>query len=180
MKYCSNCGNRVKTAIPDGDDKVRFVCQGCETIHYENPKMVAGTLPEWKDKILLCRRAIHPARGKWTLPAGFLENGETVSECALRETREEACATLIDLRPYAMIDLPFIHQVYFMFRGKLLDGTFSPGPESLETKLFYPDELPWDKIAFGSIRSVLEKYCTDIKASTFPFQILNHQHEKPG
>lgn len=180
MKYCSNCGSKVITAIPDGDDKARFICQACETIHYENPKMVAGAIPEWEGKILLCRRAIEPAWGKWTLPAGYLENGETVSACARRETMEEACATLIDVSPYAMIDLPFIHQVYFMFRGKLQDGSYGPGQESLETRLFYPDELPWDEIAFGSIRLVLERYCLDMKTSAFPFQILQHPQEKPG
>lgn len=180
MKYCSHCGSTVQEAIPDGDDKVRYICQACNTIHYENPRMVAGTVPEWDGKILLCRRAINPARGKWTLPAGYLENGETVAACALRETREEACATLTGLSPYAMIDLPFIHQVYFMFRGHLVDGIFKPGLESLETKLFYPDELPWEEIAFGSIRVVLEKYCTDKKTSTFPFQILDYSPPLPG
>ena len=123
------------------------------------------------------QRSISPAKGKWTLPAGYLENGETVEACALRETREEACATLSDLSPYAMVDLPFINQVYFMFRGNLVDGAFKPGPESLETRLFHPEELPWGDIAFGSIRVVLEKYCADVKKSAFEFEILEYSPE---
>ena len=174
MRYCSHCGGRLHQAIPDGDDRVRYICESCNTIHYENPQMVAGTVPEWQGKILLCRRAISPAKGQWTLPAGYLENGETVAECALRETREEACASLSNLSPYAMVDLPFINQVYFMFRGHLVDGTFKPGPESLETRLFLPNEIPWDDIAFGSIKVVLEKYCADVASSVFAFEVLKY------
>lgn len=180
MRYCSHCGGTVKHAIPEGDDKVRCICQVCAAVHYENPKMVVGAVPEWDSRVLLCRRAIDPARGKWTLPAGYLENGETVADCALRETREEACAILTDLTPYAMVDLPFINQVYFMFLAKLVDGVFHPGQESLETRLFSPEELPWEDIAFGSIRVVLEKYCVDRQTSTFAFEVLGYSPSHQG
>ncbi|WP_163339868.1 NUDIX hydrolase [Desulfopila sp. IMCC35008] len=173
MKYCSNCGNRVSSLVPDGDNRPRMVCLKCHTVFYHNPKMVVGAIPVWEGKILLCRRAIDPSRGKWTLPAGYLENGETLAECAIRETEEEAGATIVNLIPYAVVNLPHINQVYFMFRSNLLDGTYQAGDESLEVSLVRPDEVPWDDLAFTSIQQVLRMYCRDLSSERWTF----HMHD---
>ena len=173
MNYCSDCGNPVIQEIPEGDEKLRFVCPQCHTIHYENPKIIGGTVPEHQGKILLCRRAIEPALGKWTLPAGFMENGETVTESAIRETEEEAGARLVNISPYMVVNLPTINQVYFMFRGQLADPNFKAGLESLEVKLFTPDEIPWSELAFTSMHKVLKQYCADLEQGLFPFQIID-------
>ena len=170
MNFCSSCGSKVELRIPEDDDKPRFVCLQCSTVHYSNPKMVVGTIPEMDSKILLCRRAIEPKRGKWTLPAGYLENGESVLNCALRETREEACADLINLDPYLLIDLPSVNLIYFIFRAQLVDHRFSAGVESMEVKLITPDEIPWSGLAFGSMRATLTHYCHDLKGGEFPFR----------
>jgi ADP-ribose pyrophosphatase YjhB (NUDIX family) len=173
MNYCPECAGKVTLKITEGDERPRFVCGLCQTIFYTNPKMVIGAIPEWDGSILLCRRAIEPARGKWTLPAGYLENGETISECAIRETAEEACAVIADLRPYVLVNLPHINQVYFIFRSQLVENKFQPGIESLEVKLFFPAEIPWTELAFGSIKEVLKLYCEDLRINKFPFQIID-------
>jgi ADP-ribose pyrophosphatase YjhB (NUDIX family) len=173
MNYCPECAGKVISKIPEGDERPRSVCSTCRTIFYTNPKMVIGAIPEWGGTILLCRRAIEPARGKWTLPAGYLENGETISECAIRETAEEACAVIADLRPYVLVNLPHINQVYFIFRSQLVENKFQPGIESLEVKLFFPAEIPWTELAFGSIKEVLKLYCKDLRIKKFPFQIID-------
>ena len=170
MKFCSACGGPVELKIPEGDDKPRYVCQSCSTIHYSNPRMVAGVIPLWQGKILICKRAIEPALGTWTLPAGYLENGESVRACAIRETREEAGAELTEITPYAMINLPFIDQVYFMYRAMLQDTNFQPGFESSELKLVSPEDIPWQQLSFASIREVLKHYCDDLKTNQFPFR----------
>jgi ADP-ribose pyrophosphatase YjhB (NUDIX family) len=178
MNYCSECGNKVTLKIPDGDDLARFVCVACQTVHYDNPKMVVGAIPELNGKILLCQRAIEPAKGKWTLPAGYLENGETIAECAIRETEEEAGAAITDLLPYAIINLPLIKQVYFIFRARLVGDAFQPGPESLAVELISLEEIPWVELAFSSMHRVLEKYCADLKTAEFPFRnidIVDHR-----
>ena len=158
MNYCSNCGKPLKLRIPSGDDRPRFVCNGCETIHYSNPKMVVGSIPESNGKILLCRRAIEPRLGKWTLPAGYMENGETVADCAKRESLEEALAKVENLRPYALLNLPHINQVYFIFRAHLANDDYGAGSESLEVKLYRPDDIPWSELAFPVIHEVLKLY----------------------
>ena len=173
MNYCPECAGTVLLKKIEGDDRARFVCSNCQTVFYSNPKMVIGAIPEWDGKILLCRRAIEPARGKWTLPAGYLENGETISECAVRETREEACAVIADLTPYALVNLPRINQVYFIFRSQLAEHKFHPGTESLEVKLFPPAEIPWKEVAFASIKEVLQLYCDDLNQKKFPFRIVD-------
>lgn len=167
MKFCSSCGSEVRVAIPEGDNHLRHICDGCETIHYLNPKMVVGTIPEWEDKILLCKRAIEPRIGLWTLPAGFMENRETTQQGALRETREEANARVELSGLYSLINLPHISQAYLLFRGQLLDLDFSPGEESLEVALFSEDEIPWDQLAFPVVIETLKLYFEDRKKGSF-------------
>lgn len=131
--------------------------------------MVVGCIPEWDEKVLLCRRAIEPRYGKWTLPAGYLENGETVAAGAVRETYEEARARVDKLAPYALYNICYVNQVYFMFRGCLVDNRFKPGSESLEVKLFAQDEIPWEDIAFRVLQETLIQYFKDRPAGQFPF-----------
>lgn len=168
MKFCSVCGSdNIDFRIPDGDSLPRYVCGVCGTIHYQNPKVVVGCLPEYEDRVLLCLRAIEPRRGFWTLPAGFLENGETVTAGAERETLEEANARVAVGDLYTMISLPHISQVYMMFRARLLDGEFGPGPESLDVRLFHEDEIPWEDLAFRTITRTLRTYFLDRKKGSF-------------
>ncbi len=161
MNFCSQCGAGLSHKIPDGDDRPRYVCDQCRTIHYQNPRMVVGTIPEWEDRILLCQRAIEPRSGFWTLPAGYLENGETMIEGARRETREEAGAELDALTPFALFDLPFINQIYLMFRAPLTTDRFQPGHESQAVELFSEETIPWDDLAFAVVRETLEHYFSD-------------------
>ena len=169
MNFCSHCGGPVALVVPSGDTLPRYVCPACATIHYQNPKMVVGAIPEWEDKILLCRRAIQPKHGLWTLPAGFMENGETTAEGAARETWEEALARVEIGALYTLYNLPHINQVYLMFRAKLLNLDFGPGTESLEVALFDEAEIPWDALAFRTIEATLKAYFKDRKAGAFRF-----------
>jgi ADP-ribose pyrophosphatase YjhB (NUDIX family) len=173
MRYCSNCGSNVTLKIPDGDDRQRFVCTSCGTIHYENPKLVVGCIPEQEDRILLCKRNIEPQHGKWTLPAGYLENNESLLHGAVRETMEEANAKVEIIAPYRLFDLAFISQVYMMFRARILSVDFKPTEESAEIKLFTEDQIPWDNIAFQVIARTLKHYFKDRVSGTYTFQ----QHE---
>ena len=152
VKYCSSCGQSVGRRIPNGDNRERFVCDACGTIHYQNPKVVTGCLPVYGDRVLLCRRAIQPRAGLWTLPAGFLENGETSSDGAIRETLEEACANVSIEGLYAVFNLPHISQIYMFFRASLLDLDFKPGFESTDVRLFERtrDSLGRTRISGGS------------------------------
>ncbi len=169
MNFCSECGSAVVLRVPEGDSMPRHVCADCGTIHYLNPKMVVGCIPEWEDKVLLCRRAIEPRYGLWTLPAGFMENGETTQEGAARETWEEAGARIEMGALYTLYNLPHINQVYLMFRARMLDLDFQPGIESLETRLFTEADIPWDEIAFRTVRATLEQYFNDRRAGAFEF-----------
>ena len=171
MNYCSLCGARVEQRIPRHDDRARYVCTGCGEVHYQNPKLIVGALPEWEDKVLLCRRAIEPRHGLWTLPAGFMENGETTAEAALRETLEEAKARIVIGDLYSMYSLPYINQVHLIFRATLLDLDFGPGYESLEVKLFSEAEIPWDEIAFRPVRFSLEHFFRERINGKFSFHI---------
>ena len=173
MKFCSQCGSSVELRIPEGDNLPRFVCNRCDAIHYENPKIVTGCIPEWENQILLCKRAIEPRRGLWTLPAGFMENNETTAEAALRETLEEANAEaeIIDL--YALFNIPHISQVYLMFRARLLNLEFEPGAESLEVQLFHEHEIPWEDLAFPVIHETLKRYYAERRNQQFTFQMGN-------
>jgi ADP-ribose pyrophosphatase YjhB (NUDIX family) len=161
VKFCSSCGAPVALRIPQGDDRERFVCDGCQTIHYQNPKIVAGCIPEWQGHILLCKRAIEPRYGLWTLPAGFMENGETTEQAALRETWEEARARVEITGLYTLFSIPHINQVYMLFRGSIIDGGYTPGPESLECRLFTEPEIPWERLAFPVMKETLQRYYRD-------------------
>lgn len=171
MKFCSNCGTGVSLAIPAGDTMPRYVCPQCQMIHYQNPKIVVGCIPEWEGKILLCRRAIEPRYGLWTLPAGYMENGETTPEAAIRETLEEAQARVEIESLYALFNLPHISQVYLMFRARLLEPAFGPGIESLEVDLYEEDDIPWDQLAFRAVLETLRFYFEDRRAGRFEFHM---------
>ena len=168
MNYCSSCGSaEMQWRTPDGDNRPRHTCDDCGSVFYDNPKIVAGCIPVWEGKVLLCKRAIEPRLGLWTLPAGFMENGETTAQAAQRETWEEAQAQVEDLRLYTVINLPQINQVYMMFRGVLPALEFAPGAESLECKLYTEDEIPWSEIAFPTITHTLQYYFTDCRRGEF-------------
>ena len=151
MKYCSVCASPLSYLIPPGDSRQRYVCESCGMIHYSNPNNVCGAILTWQQKILLCKRAIEPRYGLWTLPAGFMENGETIAEAAARESMEEANAVSPQLELFGVFSLPHISQVYLMFSGELQNGEASPGEETLETRLFGFDEIPWPQLAFPVI-----------------------------
>lgn len=161
MKFCSQCGGPVSLRVPEGDNRLRHVCSVCRTIHYQNPLIVAGCIPVWEDRILLCRRAIEPRHGLWTLPAGFMEKGETTAQAAQRETLEEACARVSVEALYTVFNLPHIDQVYMIFRAQLCDLDFAPGAESLEVALFGEADIPWDELAFPVMRETLRLYFAD-------------------
>ncbi|CAL5086933.1 unnamed protein product [Urochloa decumbens] len=169
IRFCPACGSPTKLAIPDGDEKMRAICSSCGRVHYENPKMVVGCLVEHDNKVLLCRRKIEPAYGLWTLPAGYLEVGESTAEGASRETLEEACADVEIVSPFAQLDIPLIGQSYIIFRARLKTPNFSPGPESLECALFALDDIPFDSLAFSSIIVTLRMYTEDVKSGSIKF-----------
>ncbi|MEJ2611216.1 MAG: NUDIX hydrolase [Candidatus Thiodiazotropha sp.] len=170
MNFCSQCGSKVAFQMPEGDNRPRYICTECRTIHYQNPNIVVGCIPIWEDKILLCRRAIEPRHGFWTLPAGFMENGETTQQGAARETLEEACAQVEVEGLYTLFNLPHINQVYLLFRSRLLNLDFAPGDESLEVRLFDVHEIPWEKMAFPVIRESLRIYLKDREIGVFPLR----------
>ena len=169
MNYCHQCGAPVEFRIPPGDSLPRHVCPRCETIHYINPKVVVGCIAEWQGKILLCRRAIEPRQGCWTLPAGFMENSESTVEAAQRETFEEACAQVKIDGLFSLINIPHISQVHLFYRGRMLDADFGAGVESLETALFAENEIPWAEIAFHSVTLSLKAYLADRRSGQFGF-----------
>ena len=178
MKYCSDCGHTVSQKIPKGDDRLRYVCDNCGAIHYQNPRIIVGTLPVYGDQVLLCRRAIEPRKGFWTLPAGFMENGETTVEGAVRESWEEARARLSNEKLYRLFDLSYIDQVYMFYLADLVDGEFSAGPESLDVKLFNETDIPWDEIAFGVVVDTLKEFFEDRKKGLFPVRISNTERTR--
>ena len=165
MKFCMECGSAaVVFQVPPADNRERHVCGDCGYIDYQNPRVVAGTLVTHGEQILLCERAIEPRRGFWTLPAGFMELGETVMEAACRETWEEAHARVQVDGLFAMFSLPHVNQVYVMYQGRLIDGQYAPGHESSRVELFRREQIPWDDIAFGVIRHTLEAFFRDCDA----------------
>jgi ADP-ribose/FAD diphosphatase len=156
MSFCPSCGGPIEQQIPEGEHELRAVCTLCHRIHYQNPKMVVGCLVEHDNKVLLCRRSIQPSYGLWTLPAGYMELGESAAEGAARETWEEAQAKVEVVAHFAHLDIPVIGQSYIIFRARLKEPSFSPGAESLECALFALDEIPFDSIAFSSISVALK------------------------
>lgn len=168
IKYCRRCGSAVQYRIPDdGDTRERAVCPACGEIHYVNPLIVTGTVPTWGSRILLCRRAIEPRQGKWTLPAGFMELGETLAEGAARETVEESGADFQMGPLFSALSVPRVGQVHFFFLATLRSATLDPGPESLEAALFHEADIPWDEIAFPTIMRTLEFFLADRKRGQF-------------
>lgn len=165
MKFCSECAHPVALAIPEGDNRPRYVCPNCHAIHYQNPKLVIGSIPVWEQdgklQILLCRRAIEPRYGYWTLPAGFMENEETTEQAAVRETEEEAGADVELGKLFTLLNVAHVHQVHLFYLARLRNLDFAPGEESLEVQLFTQDEIPWDELAFPTVRSTLELFFAD-------------------
>ena len=169
MKFCSNCGSPVVRRVPPGDSLPRYVCDACGNIHYQNPKLVVGAVPEWEGRLLLCRRAIEPRYGYWTLSAGFMENDETTGESALRETLEEAGARIELAAPFSMISIPRVNQVHLFYHARLLDLEFKPGAESLEVALFDEPRIPWKEIAFRTVGLTLKHWFADRARGSFGF-----------
>lgn len=161
MSFCLQCGQSATHTTPQGDSRERLVCTSCGYIHYENPKMICGVLAVHEERILLCRRAIEPRYGLWTLPAGFMENGETMMDGAKRETYEEAEGMAVNLKLYALFDLPHWGQIHAMYLANLQDGQFGVGTESLECRLFYPDEIDMENLAFETVRQTIKRYLAD-------------------
>ncbi|AOK52657.1 NUDIX domain-containing protein [Burkholderia stagnalis] len=167
MKFCSVCGHEVIARIPPGDNRERFVCDQCGTIHYQNPRNVVGTVPVWGEQVLLCRRAIEPRYGFWTLPAGFMEMGETTAEAAARETLEEAGARVEVQSLFTLLNVPHVHQVHLFYLARLVDPAFEAGEESLEVKLFDEADIPWDDIAFPTVSQTLRFFFADRAAGDY-------------
>ncbi len=169
MKFCSNCAAPVARRVPPGDSLPRWICDQCGVIHYQNPLLVVGTIPEHEGRLLLCRRAIEPRYGYWTLPAGFMENAESVAQAAQRETMEEAGARIELGEPFSMVSVPYVNQVHVFYRARLLDLGFAPGEESLEVRLFDEAALPWTDIAFRTVGLTLKLWLQDRARGRFGF-----------
>ncbi len=167
IKHCTACGSTTVYAVPAGDNRERATCTVCHTIHYENPLNVVGTVPVWGDQVLLCRRNIEPRYGLWTLPAGFMELGETTAEGAARETDEEAGVRFEMEGLFSVLSVVRVDQVHIYFRARLLDTTFAPGPETIEARLFREDEIPWDELAFRTVRETLKYFFADRRSGQF-------------
>jgi ADP-ribose pyrophosphatase YjhB (NUDIX family) len=176
MKFCANCGAAVVQRVPPGDTLPRWVCDNCGEIHYQNPKLVVGTIPQHQGRVLLCRRAIEPRYGYWTLPAGFMENDETAAQAALRETLEEAGATVELGEPFTLISVPRVNQVHLFYRARLRDLEFKPGEETLEVALVEEAAIPWQEIAFRTVGLTLKRWFADRERGTFGF----HAEDLPG
>jgi len=169
MKFCANCGARVVQRVPPGDSLPRWLCDECGEIHYQNPKLVVGTIPEHEGRILLCRRAIEPRYGYWTLPAGFMENDETTAQAAARETQEEAGANIEMGEPFTLISVPRVNQVHLYYRARLRNLEFKPGEETLEVALMDEGQIPWKEIAFRTVGLTIKHWFADRKNGAFQF-----------
>ena len=169
MKFCSSCGAKVARRVPPGDNLPRFLCDQCGEIHYQNPRLIVGTVPEFEGRVLLCRRAIEPRYGYWTLPAGFMENDETAGQAALRETLEEAGARVELGEPFTLISVPYVNQVHLFYRARLADLQFNPGEESLEVALYEEAQVPWQEIAFRTVGATLRHWFADRAGGAFGF-----------
>lgn len=180
MKFCSECGQPVVLRVPAGDNLPRYVCDHCQIIHYQNPKIVAGCIPVHGEQILLCRRAIEPRHGLWTLPAGYMENAETLEQAARREALEEAQAQVQIDNLYTVISLPHANQVYVMYRATLLDAKVGAGTESLEVKFFNEADIPWDMLAFRTIHATLEHFFADRRRGDFSLHTFALERTAPS
>ena len=167
IAHCKACGGRVVYSMPADDNRERAVCTVCATVHYENPLNVVGTVPVWGDQVLLCRRNIEPRKGYWTLPAGFMELGETLEQGAARETDEEAGARFEMQALFSVLSVVRVGQVHLYFRARLLDTDFAPGPETIEAQLFHEAQIPWDELAFRTVRETLKYYFADRRTGQF-------------
>ena len=167
IQHCRVCGAATQYRIPPDDNRDRAICSACGEIHYENPLNVVGTVPVWGEQVLLCRRNIEPRHGMWTLPAGFMELGESTAEGALRETIEEAGANVQMQELFSVLNVVRVGQVHFFYRARMLDTTLNPGPESIEARLFREDEIPWDQLAFRTVRQTLELFFEDRRRGQF-------------
>ena len=168
MKFCGECGHAGSMRVPPDDNRERFICDNCWHIHYDNPRVIVGVLPTLGNQVLLCKRAIEPRKGYWTLPAGFLENGESCADGAIRETWEEALASVANEQLYCLFDLPYINQIYMFFRAEMTKNEYSSGPESLEVELFDEEQIPWKELAFPVVTSTLKHFFVDRKNGEFP------------
>ena len=175
MKFCANCGAAVVQRVPPGDTLTRWVCEHCGEIHYQNPKLVVGTVPEHEGKVLLCRRAIEPRYGYWTLPAGFMENDETTAQAALRETLEEAGAAVELQQPFTLISVPRVNQVHLFYRARLRGIEFKPGEETLEVALVDEAAIPWRDIAFRTVAFTLKRWFEDRSRGNYQFHAADLQ-----
>ena len=171
MRYCSKCGSdQIDFKVPVDDNIKRYICSACDSIFYTNPNLIVGTICVKEDQILLCKRNIEPRFGLWTLPAGFMENSETLQEGALRETKEETQASPKIIAPYSAFSLTHISQVHFFYLAELGDESFGPTSESSEVELFGEKDIPWDQIAFPTVTKTLKYYFEDKKKGDFPFR----------
>jgi ADP-ribose pyrophosphatase YjhB (NUDIX family) len=175
MKFCANCGAPVARRVPPGDSLPRWVCDHCGEIHYQNPKLVIGTVPEHEGRLLLCRRAIEPRYGYWTLPAGFMENDETTAQAAARETLEEAGAPVELGELFTLISVPRVNQVHLYYRARLSGLEFNPGEETLEVALFDEGAIPWQDIAFRTVAYTLKRWFEDRAGGSFGFHTADLQ-----
>lgn len=174
IKHCRNCGTAVSYRVPDdGDTKERAVCPACGTIHYENPLNVVGTVPHWEDRVLLCKRNIEPRWGKWTLPAGFMELNETTSQGAARETDEEAGAKFEMEGLFSVMNVERVGQVHLYYRARLLSDQFHPGHETIEARLFTEAEIPWDELAFRTVKETLSCYFADRRNGIYNIHVID-------
>ena len=173
IRFCRACGTSVQYRVPADDNRERAVCPACGTVHYENPLNVVGTVPVWEDQVLLCKRAIEPRYGLWTLPAGFLELGETTAEGAIRETIEEAGATIELGALFSVLDVVRVGQVHLFYLAKLTSTDLDPGIETLEARLFREDEIPWDQIAFRTVRETLQFFFADRRRAHFDVHVAD-------
>jgi ADP-ribose pyrophosphatase YjhB (NUDIX family) len=167
IRHCRSCGHAVTYRVPTDDNRERAVCDACSHIDYENPLNVVGTVPVWGEQVLLCRRNIEPRHGFWTLPAGFMELGESTEAGALRETDEEAGARVELQGLFSVLNVPRVGQVHLYYRARLLDTTLNPGPETIEARLFHEHEVPWDELAFRTVRITLERFFADRRQGQF-------------
>lgn len=173
FKHCKVCGAPVVYRVPADDTRDRAVCTVCGTVHYENPLNVVGTVPFWEDRVLLCRRNIEPRYGLWTLPAGFMELDETLEAGAVRETIEEAGAEFEVLELFTLLNVVRVGQVHFFYRARLLSTRFEPGPETIEAQLFTESEIPWETLAFKTVKETLKHYFADRRRGQFELHLAD-------